>query len=228
MNIPGKPFYAGGMSWNITSHGPLARTVLAGATVALVGVALAGCSSSANSVSPTISATAPPSSSTSAPSAIASAKGSDGSSTSVPIPSGTATSKAEFTCSGLTSELSLPGYSLDASYAPTPDSPEGSSIARGGLSCRWQVRSTAQSVTVSLDNVSPQDYRDIATNLSATMILSNFGSSNDSQEFFSSDGSLAVAIVINTTYKITVRSDGPNTAAALGPIAHGAEQVLLG
>lgn len=149
-------------------------------------------------------------------------------SSSAPKPTGTLAPKAEFSCSGLDSALQLSGYSLRTDFSPEASSAEARAVASGGKTCKWQSADGSRWVTSSVEKISAQDYRDVAQYLAGISIAANFGTTNDSKEFFAQEGNIAVARVLNTTYLITVRSNGFTAKNEIGNLAHKTEQLLVG
>lgn len=150
-----------------------------------------------------------------------------GASSALPTPTGTLTPKLEFTCANLGTALGLNGYILNSSFSPDPSTAEGRAVTSGGSSCQWEA-SGSKWVTASVEKVSPEDYRDFAESLGGFYTPASFGTTNDSLEFFSTDGATSTAKVLNTSYLISVNSNSVLDQKDLGPLAHKTELLLVG
>lgn len=150
-----------------------------------------------------------------------------GASSALPTPTGTLTPKLEFTCANLGTALGLNGYTLNTSFTPDPSTAEGRAVSSGGSSCQWEA-SGSKWVSASVEKVSPEDYRDFAESLGGFYTPASFGSTNDSLEFFSTDGASSTAKVLNTSYLISVNSNSVLDQKDLGPLAHKTELLLVG
>lgn len=191
----------------------LSSLLVTGLSFSLV-IGLSGCASeSATSSKPT--------SSTTKTAQVAPTKGeAKGASTALPTPTGTLTPKLEFSCANLDKTLSLKGYSLNTTFAPDPSSAEGRALTSGGSSCQWQIPEGSEWVTASVEKVSPEDYRDFAESLRGFYSPASFGTTNDSLEFFSTDGANSTAKILNTSYLVTLNSNAVLNQKDLGALAH--------
>lgn len=193
---------------------------MAGLTLSLV-VGLSGCASESTSSIPTTSGTKT--------AQVAPTTGeAKGGSTALPTPTGTLTPKLVFTCANLEKALSLKGYSLNPSFSPDPSSAEGRAVTSGGTSCQWQISEGSEWVTASVEKVSPEDYRDFAESLRGFYSPASFGTTNDSLEFFSTDGANSTVKILNTSYLVTVNSNAVLNQKDLGTLAHKTELLLVG
>ena len=186
-----------------------------------LGIGLSGCAADSTAGTMTPTATGKPSSTSGEKKAIET-------NSPLPTPSGTLVAKLEFTCDNLGKQLVLSGFSSDTGYVPEASSAEARAVSSGGSTCRWQDQSGAQWVTASVEKISPEDYRDFAESLRGFNSPANFGTTNDSLEFFSSDGSVASAKILNTTYLVTLQSNAISTSNELGALSHKTELLLIG
>lgn len=187
-----------------------------------LGIGLSGCAADSTAGTTTPTATGKSSTPKSADKKLT------GTSTPLPTPSGTLTAKLDFTCENLEDQLTLREYQINSSYLPQAGSAEARALFSGGNLCSWQNKVTSEWLNVSVEQVSPQDYRDIAESLGGFGTPANFGTSNDSLEYLSSSEDFRSAKVLNSTYLITVTSNSINTDISLGTVAHQTEELLLG
>lgn len=82
-------------------------------------------------------------------------------------------------------------------------------------------------MTISVEKISPEDYRDFAESLGGFNSPADFGSTNDSIEFFSFDGSMASAKILNTTYLVSVQSNSVTSQTEIGLLANKVENLLI-
>lgn len=149
---------------------------------------------------------------------------------SVPTPSGTLVATGQLDCPGLTPivDTAKSGLDLVDGSSPLEGSYEARAIKSGGQSCKWENPSSGGSITISMQKVSPEDYRDIVANLQALASSANFNSSNGSQSFIEQQGDSVVAHELNTTYWLTVRSNVLTSQAEFMPLMVAAEKQLVG
>ena len=214
-------FYAEHMRRKSTYKHFSASILTAGLSVSLI-CGLTGCASESSQgmTSPT------PTSSKSAHTASA-AGDAKGASSALPTPTGTLTPKLEFTCANLEKALGLSGYSLNTAFTPDPSSAEGRAVASGGSSCQWEA-SGSKWLSASVEKVSPEDYRDFAESLGGFYAPANFGTTNDSLEFFTTDGATSTAKILNTSYLISINSNAVLSQKEIGTLAHKTELLLVG
>lgn len=146
----------------------------------------------------------------------------------IPTPSGTLVAKIEFTCANLENRLALTGFTSDLSFIPSEPSAEARAVNSGGSTCRWQDSTGTKWVTASVEKISPEDYRDFAESLGGLNSPANFGSTNDSLEFFASDGTTATAKILNTSYLVTIQSNYITGNNDIGVLGHKTELLLIG
>jgi hypothetical protein len=186
-----------------------------------LGISLSGCTAESTEGTMTPAATGKSSSTKSAD------KKAIETNSPLPTPSGTLHAKLEFTCENLQKQLSLLSFTRDQAFSPDPTIPEGRAISSGGTSCRWQNPSGSQWLTASVEKISPEDYRDFAESLGGFNSAATYGSTNDSLEFYSFDGTVASAKILNTTYLITLKSNYETLQNNIGNLAHETEILLL-
>lgn len=186
-----------------------------------LGIGLSGCAADSAAGTMTSAATGKPSSTSGEKKAIET-------NSPLPTPSGTLLAKLEFTCENLQKQLSLSSFALDQAFSPDPATSEGRANSSGGTSCRWQNPSGSQWITAAVEKISPEDYRDFAESLGGFYSAATYGSTNDSLEFYSFDGTVATAKILNTTYLITLNSNYETSVSSIGKLAHATEQILIG
>lgn len=145
----------------------------------------------------------------------------------LPTPTGTLLAKLQFTCENLQNSLKLNDYAHDNNFAPEALSPEGRAISSGGISCRWFDAVNNSWITVSLENISPEDFRDFAENLSSMNTSEKFGSSNDSLEFYNFSETENSSKLLNTSYLLTVQSNNSLSKQQLGGLAIKSENIFI-
>lgn len=149
---------------------------------------------------------------------------------SIPTPTGTLVAKGQLDCSGLTQIVNSekPGFAMNETANPTEGSYEARALKSGGQSCKWENSSTGGWVTISMQKISPEDYRDIAANLQAIAGSANFNSTNGSQSFLEQQGDYFVAHELNNTYWLTVKSNVISNQSEFTPLISAAEKQLVG
>jgi hypothetical protein len=200
-------------SKNIT---PITASVL---LLCSLGIGLSGCAADSTAGTMTPTATGKPSSTSVEKKAIET-------NSPLPTPSGTLVAKLEFTCDNLVKQLALSGFSSDTAFVPEASSAEARAVSSGGSTCRWQGESGDKWVTASVERIAPEDYRDIAESLRGFFEAANFGSTNDSLEFYSQDGHEGTSKVLNKTYLITIISNSYLSVNELGKLARECEALL--
>lgn len=195
---------------------------MTGLSVSLI-FGLAGCAPETSNNSGTMKASA-----TKTPLTSPSTAEAKGASSALPTPTGTLTPKLEFTCANLEKTLTLSGYSLNSSFTPEASSAEGRAVSSGGSACKWEASGGSQWISASVEKISPEDYRDFAESLGGFNSPANFGTTNDSVEFFSNDGTTSSAKILNTSYLITLNSNSVVSQNELGMLAHKTELLMVG
>lgn len=191
-------------------------------SIAFIGtIALAGCAPE-----PIITATQKPTPTKSAQPT----KSSIPTDNSVPTPTGTLVATGQLDCPGLTPIVNAAksGLVLVENSSPLDGSYEARAIKSGGQSCKWENPPSGGLISISMQKVSPEDYRDIVANLQALASSANFNSSNGSQSFVEQQGDSVVAHELNTTYWLTVRSNVLTSQDEFLPLMVAAEKQLVG
>lgn len=147
------------------------------------------------------------------------------SATSIPVPSPLKSLVANipFDCLNLMTELNLKEYSEASTYTPQESSAEERALNSGGYFCFWNAPEVDKWVKISIEKLSPEDYRDFGVNLGALFSKSDFGSKNNSLEFFQSYGSESTIKILNSTYLISVESNLILDEQSLGKLGHKTE-----
>lgn len=149
-------------------------------------------------------------------------------STPIPTPSGTYVAKEEFTCANLEKRLALSEYLLDSSFVPEAGSTQERAVISGGSSCNWQDSTRTKWVSISVEKISAEDFRDFAESLGGFNSPADFGSINDSLEFISTQTNQLSAHILNKTYLLSVSCSKDFTIETLSNYALLSEKILIG
>lgn len=187
-----------------------------------LGIGLSGCAADSSVGAMTPTASGQPSSTKSAE------KKEMEASTPFPTPSGKYVAKEEFTCANLEKRLSLSDYTLNSSFVPESGSTQERAVISGGSSCFWQDTTKTKWVSISVEKISAEDFRDFAESFGGFNTPADFGSINDSLEFISTQTNELSANILNKTYLLSVSCSKEITNETLSNYALLSEKILIG